>query len=136
MNRLIKILFLSLFLFIAFGTIVYTANADINKVLTNSESLEKLSSSPATIISMNGISGIVKLRPIARRIDENGYELQKIDDNWAVREVGSGIEIRNLRTDHIKIIPKAYVKSFSAGYLILKVQVFISGNRLWFETIR
>lgn len=85
----------------------------------------------------------VQLVPIACRLDENGRELPPMDDDWTIDEVSTaGVRVSNIRTGHVTTLGKDHVHHFTSnpdrsrtgiphGFLILNVQVFLQGNRLW-----
>lgn len=78
----------------------------------------------------------VKIRPIAKRIHHlTGEELPPIDDRWQVVGVNKdGVHLRVLRTDHGITLPYDHIREFMHdtecdGFLFLKVQVTLSGDR-------
>ena len=85
----------------------------------------------------------VQLVPIACRLDENGRELRRIDDDWIIDEVSiAGVRISNNRTGHVTTLGKDHVHHFMSspdrsrmgiphGFLTVNVQVFLQGNRRW-----
>jgi hypothetical protein len=87
----------------------------------------------------------VQLRPIARRFDENGRELEQIDDDWIVCEVSDdGVKISNVRTAHFTILGRDHIHHFTSnpdrsvsgvkcGFLTLNVQVLLRGSTLSIE---
>ena len=85
----------------------------------------------------------VQLEPVACRLDEFGRELPPEDDDWIVQDVSSaGVRISNVRTDHVTMLGPDHIHHFTTnpdrskgglqyGFLVLHVQVFLSGNKLW-----
>ena len=86
----------------------------------------------------------VRLRPVARRFDGE-TELEAIDDEWIIEgSNASGVQIKNARTYHVTTLGPDHISKFvtdpdrsslgfKTGFLVLTVQVFIGGNRLWIE---
>ena len=87
----------------------------------------------------------VKLRPMAHRYEgriETEKELVPVDDDWLIVDVkDKGIEIENVRTDHSTILGYDHIREFLSdpdrdrdgmkhGFLVLKVQIHISGIHL------
>ena len=87
----------------------------------------------------------VQLRPIARRFDEDGRELEQIDDDWIIQEVSDdGVKVSNLRTSHFTTLGRDHIHHFTSnpdrsvsgikhGFLILNVQVLLRGSALSIE---
>lgn len=88
----------------------------------------------------------VRLRPIAKRI--NGLiELNPIDDDWIIEQItDDGVTIKNMRTDHIKLLgfdhihhytsdPGRDFDGFKHGFLTLTVQLYIDGWHVRIEPI-
>ena len=85
----------------------------------------------------------VQLEPKACRLDEDGRELQPVDDDWIIDEVSTaGVRVSNIRTGHVTTLGKDHVHHFTSnpdrsqigtsyGFLTLNVQVFLQGNKLW-----
>ncbi len=85
----------------------------------------------------------VQLQPVACRLDKSGRELESIDDDWVIDGVMSdGLHILNARTGHVTTLGKDHVHHFTTnpgrregglqyGFLILHVQVFLQGRRVW-----
>lgn len=81
----------------------------------------------------------VRLRPIARRFDEHGRELEAKDDVWIVQAVTDiGISLSNERTGHQPTLGRDHVYSYASdpgrtraelkhGFLTLHVQLFLRG---------
>ncbi len=87
----------------------------------------------------------VKLRPLARRFDHlTGAELNQIDDEWFVTAVDNrnGLLLYLSRTGHQIQFPYDHIREFMsdtdrncAGFLILKVQVHLQGDRARVEPL-
>jgi hypothetical protein len=83
----------------------------------------------------------VRIRPVARRFNEIGQELEETDDTWFVEEADQrGVSLRNDRTDHkLSLNPDNIVEyqtdppEAKRGFLLLKTEVFLQGRRLWVE---
>jgi len=85
----------------------------------------------------------VQLVPAASRLDENGRELPAFDDDWIIEEVSSSeVCISNPRTGDEGKLGKDHIHNFSTnpnrvepgiryGFLMLTVQVFLQGRKLW-----
>ncbi|HLX81918.1 MAG TPA: hypothetical protein VKS43_15175, partial [Burkholderiales bacterium] len=78
----------------------------------------------------------VRLRPIARRFDENGRELEQIDDVWTMLSLtdGIGVTLQNPRSGHQPVLGKDHIYSYASdgerdgikhGFLTLHVQLFL-----------
>jgi len=74
----------------------------------------------------------VRVRPIARRIDPSGVELDQIDDVWSLTETSKGeLNLRNNRTYHNVQLETDHVREYMTdpgrtdGFLILKSQIFL-----------
>jgi len=88
----------------------------------------------------------VRLRPIARRFS-NGIELERLDDDWLIEFIEEdGAHIRNLRIPYVTTLGYDQINKFTSdpnrdagginhGFLILHVQLFLEGDRLWVEPI-
>ena len=90
----------------------------------------------------------IRLRPIARRYLVE-RELKSIDDDWIVTDVSStlrGIEIRNIRTDHVVKLPHDQIHHFSEdvardrnglsyGFFELRAQLTLSGSQAKLEPL-
>lgn len=75
---------------------------------------------------------LVRIRPMARRIDPNNIELPQIDDKWILTDASrEKLELRNPRTDHIIELGTDHVREYmsdagrSDGVFILKSQIFL-----------
>jgi hypothetical protein len=65
----------------------------------------------------------VRIRPVARRVDQSGIELPQIDDVWLVTSAPKGeMNLENTRTGHNV---REYMTDIGRtdGFLILKSQV-------------
>jgi hypothetical protein len=77
----------------------------------------------------------VRIRPMARRFDENGRELEQLDDEWVVSAVtDAGVTLSNERTGHQPILGRDHIYSYASdgerggikrGFLTLHVQLFL-----------
>ena len=88
---------------------------------------------------------IVGIWPIARRFDsESGEELERLDDDWAISEVRTGlVELRCLGAPYIARLEPEKVQSFQRemnnagphsqrkGVIHLRVQIKLKGARLF-----
>ncbi|MGH9255398.1 MAG: hypothetical protein ACRD3C_12615 [Vicinamibacterales bacterium] len=87
-----------------------------------------------------------QLEPVACRLDEHGRELPDENDDWLLQHVSSSdvVSLRNLRTDHVAELGKDHIYDFRSnpsrsaeeikyGFLVLKMQIFVQGNRLWYR---
>jgi hypothetical protein len=75
-------------------------------------------------------------------LDGFGRELAPENDDWIVQEVSSaGIRISNVRTGHVTTLGADHIHHFTSnpgrstgglqyGFLVLHVQIFLSGNEL------
>lgn len=84
----------------------------------------------------------VRVRPIARRIDPNGLELDQIDDVWSLTETSRGqLNLQNNRTYHNVQLGTDHVREYmtdagrSDGFLILKSQIFLFARGVAVEPI-
>lgn len=83
----------------------------------------------------------LRIRPIARRLNELGQELEAADDTWFVEEAAqAGVGLRNERTLHKLSLNSDNILEYQTdpggegrGFLLLKTEVFLQGNRLWVE---
>ena len=93
-----------------------------------------------------GIGMRFQLEPVACRLDQHGHELPDENDDWLLQGVSPSdvASFRNLRTDHIAELGKDHIYDFRSnpsrstgeikyGFLILKMQIFLQGNRLWYR---
>ena len=79
----------------------------------------------------------VKVRPLARRFDKNGRELERLDDVWIIipNPPGDKITLRNTSTDHILEIGTDHIREYMTdpggtdGFLKLKSQIIILQGR-------
>ncbi len=87
----------------------------------------------------------VRLRPAARRF-RGVTELRIVDDDWLVQEIEKdvGVSLRNIRTDHIALLAFDQIRSYLAdpkrefdglrhGFLNLRVQIYLRGDKLVIE---
>jgi hypothetical protein len=86
----------------------------------------------------------VQLRPAAREFDGN-VELPKRDDEWIIQAIEeSRIRLDNTYTRHVAMLGYDHVHHFVSdparaasgitfGFLVLTVQINLSGDRLWIE---
>jgi hypothetical protein len=84
----------------------------------------------------------VQLEPIACSLDENGRERREADD-WIIQDVSNDtIRISNVRAGHVTLLGKDHIHHFISnpdrsregpkyGFLVLNVQIFLQGDRLW-----
>ena len=85
-----------------------------------------------------------QVEPMACRLDAQGHELPEENDDWLFQGISSSevVSIRNLRTDHIAELGKDHIYDFRSnpnlstgdikhGFLVLKMQIFMQGNKLW-----
>jgi len=81
----------------------------------------------------------VLLLPPACRLDQNGFELKAVPDEWWLIEDVSddGVRISDPRTGHVKILAYDHISKFTSdeakngarrGFLTLLVQLFVQGN--------
>ena len=89
------------------------------------------------------VSQRVQLLPVAYRLDENGRELEPMDDDWIFGDVSNDtLRISNVRTGHVATLGKDHVHHFTTnphrseqgvkhGFLTLNVQIFLQGDNLW-----
>lgn len=76
----------------------------------------------------------VKLRPMARRIDDDGQDLERIDDAWTLQTATrERINLSNPRTAHMFELGTDHVREYMTditgrtdGFLILKSQISLS----------
>ena len=86
----------------------------------------------------------VQIEPIACRIDAQGHELPDENDDWIVESVSEAdvVSLRNIKTDHIAQLGKDHIYDFRSnparsaggvayGFLVLKMQIFLQGAKLW-----
>jgi hypothetical protein len=85
----------------------------------------------------------VRIRPIARRIEQTGHELSPIDDWWQI-ESSSDEKLRlvNPRTSHFITLGVDHIKEYrtdldggSDGFLVLKSQVILKGTGVCVEPL-
>ncbi|MGA7625374.1 MAG: hypothetical protein WB630_22610 [Candidatus Acidiferrales bacterium] len=81
----------------------------------------------------------VKIRPVARRIDPNGFDLEQVDEAFQIEHTSrTELTLRSVRTGQGIVLGTDHVREFmsdgniinkSDGYLILKSQVFLFAPR-------
>lgn len=85
-----------------------------------------------------------ELEPIACRLDELGNKLPPVSDDWLLQAISPDgvVHLSNIRTGHVAELGKDHIYDFRSnpsrsqtginhGFLVLKMQIFMSGNRLW-----
>jgi len=88
----------------------------------------------------------VRIRPISTRNDGNN-QLETIDDVWIIQSVKETVKLSNIRTGHVAILgldhihhyvsdPKEEYDELKNGFLMLNIQVTLSGNKLEIEPIK
>ncbi len=95
----------------------------------------------------NSISQRVRLRPFAMSVLA-GRVIAQRDDVWIIQAVHPGgiVELGNLVTTHVAQLGSDHIHHYDSdppsdigesknGFLILTVQVFMSGSRLWIEPL-
>jgi hypothetical protein len=86
----------------------------------------------------------VQLEPIACRLDKAGREMPEENDDWMVQAISPDgvVSLQNVRSRHIAELGGDHIYDFRSnparskggrthGFLVLKVQVFLQGDRLW-----
>lgn len=86
----------------------------------------------------------VQLEPTACRLDEQGNELPNENDDWILESISesNSVILCNVRTDHIAELGKDHIYDFRSnparskggityGFLVLKMQIFMQGKKLW-----
>ena len=83
----------------------------------------------------------VQLEPIACSLDAQGNELPDENDDWIVENISKEglVSLRNVRTDNVATLGKDHIYDFRSnpargltyGFLVLKMQVFLQGNKSW-----
>ena len=85
----------------------------------------------------------VRFRPLTRRIDPQGWELGPMDDTYVITEADKQrVTVRNTRTDHQFRINNDHIREFlsdssglTAGFFILKSQIFLLYRGVWLEPL-
>jgi len=86
----------------------------------------------------------VRLRPIPRRIDQDGTELPPVDDTWFVDEASrTALTLENQRTvpPHVLRLGTDHVREYQTdlgrtdGVLVLKSQVIMTRSRVIVEPL-
>jgi hypothetical protein len=84
----------------------------------------------------------VQLVPIACRLDEHGFELPQIDDDWIIEDASpAGARIRNTRTDHVTVLAPDHIHHYTSnpgrsrggltyGFFTLLIQIYLQGPNL------
>lgn len=93
-----------------------------------------------------GIGMRFQLEPVPCRLDEHNRELPKENDDWLLQNVlpSDVVSLRNLRTDHVAELGKDHIYDFRSnpsrsagdikyGFLVLKMQIFMQGRRVWYR---
>jgi len=78
----------------------------------------------------------VRLRPIARRSEASGKELEHIDDVWLIEDVSpDGVRLSNGRTGHNVVLKDDHIHEYRSdssskgdGFLLLHSQVQLKGR--------
>jgi|ERR1700687_4109796 len=85
----------------------------------------------------------IKVRPLSRRFDDRGAELEEIDDLWMIVEASkTSLTLQNIRTEHRVPIGTDHVREYlsdastlSEGILVLKSQILLQSKRVSLEPI-
>lgn len=85
-----------------------------------------------------------QLEPTACRLDANGNELPDENEDWILQSFSEteSVILCNVRTDHLAEIGKDHIYDFRSnparskgeiiyGFLVLKMQIFISEKKVW-----
>ncbi|MHB8652440.1 MAG: hypothetical protein ACYDA9_01025 [Terriglobia bacterium] len=83
----------------------------------------------------------LKLRPIARRLDSSGIELEGVDDVWVVQDVSpEGLRLSNGRTDHNLLLKADHIHEYRSdpnseegGFLLLNSQIHLEARKVTVE---
>lgn len=86
----------------------------------------------------------VQLEPTACILNELGGEVPEENDDWIVQNISADevVSLRNTRTNHVAELGKDHIYDFRSnpgrskdgykyGFVVLKVQVFLQGTKLW-----
>ena|SRR5688572_26500663 len=88
----------------------------------------------------------LRVRPIARRFDVHA-ELPQIDDRWRAHFSNQqGLQILDLRTEHILTVPPDHIHEFredsspyfpgiKTGFLMLRSQIWLQGQNAGLEPL-
>jgi hypothetical protein len=85
------------------------------------------------------VNSHVLLQPPAYRLDDNGFEVKAVEDDWwLVQEVtDEGVTISAPRTGHFRLLGYDHIQRFTSdgmkhgakrGFLTLLVQLYVQGN--------
>jgi len=85
----------------------------------------------------------IKPRPVARRFDEHGRELERCDDIWIIQGISpDSVILRNTRTDHVLPLGSDHIREYlsdksgqSDGFLRLKSEIIIQGREISVEPL-
>lgn len=85
----------------------------------------------------------VKVRPLARRFDENGSELEELDDIWIIQEVSRDrMTLFNSRSQHLVPIGTDHIREYltdgtekTDGFLRLKSQILLQHRDMSVEPL-
>jgi hypothetical protein len=85
----------------------------------------------------------VRVRPVSKRFDERGRELEQLDDLWMIMEASKAvITLHNIRTEHRVPIGTDHVREYlsdasklSDGILVLKSEILLEGKSVSVEPI-
>jgi hypothetical protein len=86
------------------------------------------------------VGDLVRLIPIAHRLDAKGHPLPQIDDEWRIESVtDAGVRLSLARTGHGRTLGFDHICEYTSdrieqgvryGFLTLKVQLSIQGNNV------
>jgi hypothetical protein len=86
------------------------------------------------------VGDLVRLLPIANRLDGKGHPLPQIDDEWRIESVADdGVRLFLPRTGHVRTLSYDHICEYTSdrvergvkyGFLTLKVQLSIQGNNI------
>lgn len=89
------------------------------------------------------VGQIVRLRPIAHRYDEDGQQLEQIDDDWSIMQVSdAGVTVMNLATQHTRTLFRDQIHHYASdtvtqgrvrGFLVLNIQIYLVGLEIQVE---
>jgi hypothetical protein len=85
----------------------------------------------------------IKPRPMARRFQQDGKELERLDDIWLIQGISrDSLTLRNTRTEHLVPIGSDHIREFltdksgqSDGFLRLKSEIIIQGREVSLEPL-
>lgn len=85
----------------------------------------------------------IKVRPLTRRFDEQGAELEELDDLWMILEASKDrLTLQNVRTEHRVPIGTDHIREYlsdasklSDGIFLLKSQILLQGRSVSVEPI-